>query len=173
MRSLPKLCALFGLMLVAGISSCKDEVVVVIPVASVEITGATTLLAGSSGQFTAIPRDDRGNRLSGRTIQWSTSNGNVATAVSSGGENATVTAALGGMVTVTARCEGASNGRELTVNNPVPVVNSTEPTIAMAEAGAFQLTVHGSGFVPTSDIYWAGAERATTYVNPTSLRATV
>ena len=144
-----------------------------VPVASVEITGATTLLAGSSTQYTAIPRDDRGNRLSGRTVQWSTSNGTIATAVSSGGENATVTAMLGGLVTVTARIEGASNGRELTVNNPVPVVNSTEPTVAMAEGGAFELTVHGSGFVPTSDIYWDGVEQPTTYVSSTSLRASI
>ena len=69
MRSIPRPYKTIGLLLVAAVSSCKDQALVVIPVASVEITGATTLLAGSSTQYTAIPRDDLGNRLSSRTVQ--------------------------------------------------------------------------------------------------------
>jgi hypothetical protein len=152
----------FGsLVLLALCLSCKDEVTLVVPVASVEVGGAGSVLAGSTVQFNATARDDRGNLLTNRSFSWSTSDGSIATVTSSG----LVSGVLGGQVQIIAMAEGRSGDAPLQVNNPVPSVSSTEPDLPIAGGGAFELTVRGGGFVRTSEVLWNGGGRPTTYVN--------
>ena len=57
--------------------------------------------------------------------------------------------------------------------SPTPVLTSLSPaTVAIGDT-AFTLTVTGSGFVSTSVVRWNGADRATTFINSTQLRATI
>ncbi|MBI1760082.1 MAG: hypothetical protein HYR56_01470 [Acidobacteria bacterium] len=71
---------------------------------------------------------------------------------------------------------GASNALTFTINpppNPVPVIGGIDPNTANAGSGAFTLTANGSNFINSSVVRWNGAERATTFVSATQLRAAI
>ncbi len=57
--------------------------------------------------------------------------------------------------------------------NPAPVATSLSPSSASAGSAGFNLTVNGSGFVTSSVVRWNGAERATTFLSATQIRATI
>jgi subtilisin family serine protease len=57
--------------------------------------------------------------------------------------------------------------------SPLPTLSSVSPTIVIAGGAAFTLTANGSGFVGTSVVRWNGADRPTTYMSSTQLRATI
>ena len=57
--------------------------------------------------------------------------------------------------------------------NPVPVVTSTAPSSTVVGGGSFTLSVMGSGFVSGSVVRWNGADRPTTYLKSTELRAAI
>ena len=57
--------------------------------------------------------------------------------------------------------------------SPVPALASMTPTSATAGSPPFTLTVNGSNFVATSKVRWNGAERTTTFVSGTELRAAI
>jgi subtilisin family serine protease len=61
----------------------------------------------------------------------------------------------------------------VTVTPGTPVVTSLSPVGSAAGAAAFTLTVNGSNFQPLSVVRWNGAERITTYVSGTQLRAVI
>ena len=54
-----------------------------------------------------------------------------------------------------------------------PVAGSLSPSGTPAGSGAFTLTVNGSGFVAASVVRWNGANRTTTFVGTTQLRASI
>jgi subtilisin family serine protease len=54
-----------------------------------------------------------------------------------------------------------------------PAVTSVSPTSAAAGGAAFTLTVNGSGFTTGAIVRWNGADRATTFVGATQLRAAI
>jgi hypothetical protein len=54
-----------------------------------------------------------------------------------------------------------------------PVISSISPNAVPAAGGAFTLIVNGTGFVSGSVVQWNGAARATTFVNPTQLTASI
>lgn len=58
-------------------------------------------------------------------------------------------------------------------NNPVPAVTTLSPASATAGASAFTLTVTGSNFVNGSSIRWNGSDRVSTFVNATTLTASI
>jgi hypothetical protein len=66
-----------------------------------------------------------------------------------------------------------SNSFEITPNSPV--INSISPGSAQAQVGATDLTitVSGSGFFPASVVQWEGTNLTTTYVNDSTLIATI
>ena len=93
-----------------------------------------------------------------------------------------VTATPGGTVSTTvsvASCSSdpvtANNSAtaSTTVNNRVPVLGSISPSAATAGGPAATLTVNGGDFVSTSTVNWNGAARATAFVSPTQLTATI
>jgi hypothetical protein len=57
--------------------------------------------------------------------------------------------------------------------NPVPVLTTLTPPSTLVGAGAFTLVVKGSGFVSSSVVRWNGADRPTTFVSATELRAAI
>ena len=57
--------------------------------------------------------------------------------------------------------------------NPVPVLSSLSPASVVAGSGGVTLTVTGSGFVASSVVRWNGADRPTTFVNATQVRASL
>jgi hypothetical protein len=56
---------------------------------------------------------------------------------------------------------------------PVPVATSLSPASVTAGTAAFNLTVNGSSFVPSSIVRWKGADRPTTFLSATQLRASI
>lgn len=61
----------------------------------------------------------------------------------------------------------------VSVNSPAPVLTSLNPSTVNAGSAAISLTVTGSNFVPSSVVRWNGADRTTTYVSSTELRAAI
>ncbi|MCC7173981.1 MAG: IPT/TIG domain-containing protein, partial [Bryobacterales bacterium] len=57
--------------------------------------------------------------------------------------------------------------------SPAPAISSLAPGSVIAGGAAFSLTVTGGNFVANSVVRWNGAERATTYVSASELRATI
>jgi uncharacterized protein (TIGR03437 family) len=68
---------------------------------------------------------------------------------------------------------GASTAQTFTINNLAPNAMSLSPGVVIAGGGAFTLTVDGANFVSNSTVRWNGANRATTFVSPTRLTATI
>src|SRR6202043_3584826 len=64
----------------------------------------------------------------------------------------------------------AAGSSTVTLQNPVPVLTSIAPT--SVPAGAFAITVNGSGFVSGARVLLAGSPLATTFVSSTQLSAT-
>jgi len=58
-------------------------------------------------------------------------------------------------------------------NNPVPSLTSMMPTTVPVNSGPFTLTVKGSGFIPTSAVYFNLHAQPTTYVSETELTAQI
>ena len=103
------------------------------PVVSVSITlPSASLVAGTTEQVSAIPRDGAGNPLPDRAVAWSSSSAAVA-AVSATG---LVSALAPGTTTITATSEGVSAGASLTVT-AVPVAAVTlAPTPGIVQVGS-------------------------------------
>ncbi len=57
--------------------------------------------------------------------------------------------------------------------NPVPALTSLNPNSATAGTNGLTLTVNGSNFVPTSQVFWNGSSRTTSFVSATQLTATI
>src|SRR6267154_447938 len=93
-----------------------------------------------------------------------------------------VTATPGGTLSNTASvapasCDPAAGNNSstaiTTVNNLVPALGGMSPSAAAARSQAVTLTVNGGNFVSTSMVNWNGAARATAFVSPTQLAATI
>ncbi len=54
-----------------------------------------------------------------------------------------------------------------------PALSGLDPVSATAGGSSFLLTANGTGFTNGSTLRWDGADRATTYVSPTRLTATI
>src|SRR5205814_8418494 len=92
-----------------------------VPVASVAVTlAANSITSIGTTQATAALADALGTPLSGREVNWSSSNSSVATADASG----LVTAAQPGSTDITATSEGTSSSATQTVTE-VPVATVT------------------------------------------------
>jgi uncharacterized cupin superfamily protein len=68
---------------------------------------------------------------------------------------------------------GTSNAQTFTINNPAPALTSLMPNKTAHGGSAFTLTVHGSGFVTTSQVKWNGSNRTTTYVSKSQVKAAI
>ncbi len=72
---------------------------------------------------------------------------------------------------------GMSAGRSFTITpvviNPLPRITSIEPDQVAHLGPSFLLTVHGSGFVPSSTIFFQRNARNTVFVDASTLTATI
>jgi 6-phosphogluconolactonase (cycloisomerase 2 family) len=68
---------------------------------------------------------------------------------------------------------GASSSVEFFVTYPVPVISSITPVSAAAGGNAFNLTVNGSNFFPSSLVTFNGVEEEPAFVSSTQLYITV
>jgi len=102
------------------------------PVASVSVSPASASVSvGQTVQLAATPKDANGNRLTGRTVTWSSGNSGVATVSASG----IVTGVSPGAATITAASEGKSGTAAVTVSS-VPVASvAVSPTSASVSVG--------------------------------------
>ena len=108
-----------------------------VPVATVTVApGTLPLQVGQTGTLTATTRDAANNVLTGRDINWSTSNAAVATVA-----QGVVTATGPGTATITAASEGKTGTATVTVTAvPVATVSVTPLTVSLTTGGTQQVT---------------------------------
>ena len=103
-------------VIVASLDGVNAEATIVVRgavVASVQLTPpASTLSVGGTVQLVAVPRDQSGNALAGRTVTFASSDAGVAKVESNG----VVTAVAPGTATIRATSEGASATATITVS---------------------------------------------------------
>src|SRR5262249_52682779 len=89
------------------------------PVATVGVTVTAPMLAsGQVARATAVLHDGVGRILTGRSIQWATSN----SAVASVGADGSIAALSAGVASITATSEGRSGSASLTILQAAPVL---------------------------------------------------
>ena len=110
-----------------------------VPVASVSVSPASaSLQTGQTVQLTATPKDASGNPLSGRAVNWSTSNATVATVSSTG---LVTGGGAAGSATITATSEGHSATSAISVTSvPVASVSVTPASASLSTGRTTQLT---------------------------------
>ena len=108
------------------------------PVASVSITPSPlSMSVGQSTTLTAVLKDAADNLLSGRPVEWSSSNTGVASISASG----VVTAVAAGTTTITATSEGKSGSSTVTVSNfAVATVNVQPQNNTIIAGSSIQLS---------------------------------
>ena len=73
-----------------------------------------------------------------------------------------------------AGCNGGSSSPVPPVNpNPIPNAASLNPSVTLAGASGFNLTVTGTNFIQASTVQWNGSPRPTTFGSSTSLQASI
>ncbi|HZT44337.1 MAG TPA: IPT/TIG domain-containing protein, partial [Chthonomonadaceae bacterium] len=154
-----------------GIPSAGYAVTVGVSISS--LSPSSTPADGSSFTLTV----NGANFQNGAVVKW---NGTAlsTTFVSSSQVTATVPSTditTPGTASVTvANSDGhASSAATFTITNPVPVLGSISPTSATAGGSSFTLTASGADFINGSTIDWNGTALTTTFVNSTTLTATV
>lgn len=144
-----------------------------VPVLS-SVNPNTTTAGGPSFTLTATGTDF----ISGSTIDW---NGTAlsttyvsATSLTAVVPAANIAAAGTNTITVTTTGAGTSSAVNFTVQSPAaPVLSSISPSTITAGSSSFTLTATGTSFMNNSTINWNGSALSTTYVNSTSLTATI
>jgi pectate lyase len=79
---------------------------------------SVTLVPGETRGLTATVLDGNGNKIEGKTVQWTSSNTSVVT-VAGSGESATATAVASGSASIQATVDGVSGSTAVTVSSPV------------------------------------------------------
>ena len=102
----------------SGTSAITVTTVPLVPVASVTVSPASaSVMAGSTVQLTATPKDASNTPLTGRVVTWSSANTALATVNGSG---LVTGVAAGGPVTITATCETKTGTSAITVTPRPP-----------------------------------------------------
>ncbi len=143
----------------------------------------TTLAIGATRQLTATASysDSSGPATQDVTASaaWSTdapANAIVATGFTSANPGLVTGIALSNPpkpVTITARFGGMSGSALLTIDNPVPTITGFTPTTATATTGTSTLTVNGSNFVPSSQVFFDTTGLTTAFVSATQVNTTI
>ena len=148
--------------------------IIPVPVASVSVSlAAGTVQAGQTTQATAVVRDAAGNALTGRTVDWSSSNPAVASVSSAG----VVTGLTAGTATITATSEGKNGTADITVSasNPAdaPQITSVTPS-PMIEGQAATITGTKFGASAAANVVRVGGVAANvTAASATSIQFVV
>jgi hypothetical protein len=167
----------YSLNLQSTIGSCgSGPVIPNNPVPSISLLSPGGILVGSS-TFDIVVSGS--NFVSASKVQWNGQD-RYTTFLGSGQLRASIPASdvatannVGVMVSNPSPGGGASNALAFSVNNPAPSIVCLNPISVVAGSTAFTLIVHGSGFVAASTVQWNGANRTTTYISGTELRAAI
>jgi uncharacterized protein YjdB len=139
------------------------------PVASVEVSPNPAAVAvAQTAQLAVALRAEDGSELSGRQVDWSTSDPAIATVNGTG----QVTGVAVGQATITAASEGKSGSTELSVSAvPVASVEVTPSEAEIAVGAAVQLTATakdaGDAVLPDRPAAWTSSDPAVAQVNAT------
>ena len=158
----------------SGSLSATDTVTVTpTPVAAVTINAASTHLGvGSTLQLFATPWDANGAPLSGRVIDWTSSDSSIATVSSTG----LVTGVSAGTVTIAATCEGKTASTDIVVEIEAVATVIVSPSSQSIGAGldvqmsAVTLSAAGDTLLGRA-ITWTSSSPSVATVDPTGLVA--
>src|SRR3990167_5435625 len=146
------------------------------PVPTTTSISPTSKNAGES-EFTLTVNGT--NFISGSVVKFDGSN-RTTTYVSSTQLTATIPASdltTGGTFLITVFNPtpggGTSDAQTLTVNNPVHTTTSIDPNGKTVGDSEFTMTVSGTLFISSSVVKFNGSDRTTTFVNSTTLTATI
>jgi uncharacterized protein YjdB len=153
--------------------SGKAAVAVVAPVASMDVTPASAeVQAGQTLQLSATPRDAAGDPLTGRVVNWGSSDEAVAKVSATG----LVTGVAAGSATITATSEGKSGSSAVTVTSPptpVATVQVSPSVTSVVEGRTIQLVAtlkDANGIVLSGRaVTWSSGNGAVATVNGNGL----
>lgn len=131
------------------------------------VPGAGVLEPGQTIQLTATVRDDEGNVLN-HPVTWASDNGTVATVSTSG----LVTAVAVGSAAITATSEGLIGAAQVTVQEPVAVVEVAPAVAAVAPGATLQLVATPRdqfGIALVRPITWSSSDAAVAAVDANGL----
>ena len=156
-----------------GVSNAVNFEVRILPPAVADLSPSVATAGGPAFTLTVYGS----NFVSGARVRWNGSN-RTTTFVSATQLQASITAAdiatpATVPVTVLNPDGGVSNAMNFVVWGPAPTVTGLSPSSATAGGAAFTLTVNGSNFVSGAKVRWNGADRTTTFVSATQLRANI
>jgi hypothetical protein len=141
------------------------------PVATVAVTPtARSVVVGRTATLVATAKDADGNVITGRAVQWATSNASIATVSAAG----VVTGVAEGTTTVSATVEGKAGQADVTVS-PVPVasVRLTPRTVLLDPGATRQLTAAaldaGGNVLEGRTVEWATNAPSVATVSTTGL----
>src|SRR5688572_5621453 len=144
------------------------------PAATVTVTAAQSILqTGTTTQVTAVTRDANGNTLTGRPVDWSTSDPAVASVSNAG----LVTGLTAGTVTITGTSEGRTGSVQITVTSTNPadapqIASITPSTIIEGQAATITGTKFGAS-VAANVVRVGGVAASVTSATATSLQIVV
>jgi len=150
--------------------SANAQVTVLAPVSTIVVAPPTAQVpVGGTLQLTATLMDAQGNTLLGRTVAWTSTNGNIATVSAAG----LITGATSGSVTITATSEGKSGSAQLIILTPVASVSVTPAAAQLATGSTRQLTatlqdVLGNALTGRT-ITWTSSNSSIASVSPSGL----
>ncbi|MDQ6827907.1 MAG: Ig-like domain-containing protein [Gemmatimonadota bacterium] len=128
-----------------GKEGLKPVTVTLEPVASVAVSApATTIGIGASVVFSAQARDASGNVLTGRTINWSSSDVSKATVSPATGATTNVTGVGAGTANIIATVEGVTGQLQATIVSGTPItISGVTPAVLQVGSSA---TITGTNF---------------------------
>jgi hypothetical protein len=172
--------SIFLFSVVALLAACgtasKTSTGPVQPPASVSVAispSTANLRAGSSYIFTAIVTGSTNTTVSWSVNSTASGNSTIGTITSSGAYTAPATLPSPNTITITATSAAdntKSSSSAVTLWNPTPTLAGISP--AATNLGAFTLTVTGTNFISSAQIFLNDSPLATTFVSSTQLTAT-
>jgi hypothetical protein len=134
-------------------------------VASVTVTGPTTLVAGAGGAYTAEMRDASGTVLTDRTASWTVTPAELAVILPTGNTTAGVAAHKVGTARIVATSEGVQGALDVQITpGAVATVNVTPPTasINLGSNQTFTATAFDAeaNVVPNQTYTWSSSNPA-------------
>jgi plastocyanin len=163
---LRQITALLATILIASCGGSDDPVAPDTTVASVAVTGGTTVAPGSTIQLTATPKNAAGTALTGLTASWSSDKTNIATVSSTG----LVTGVANGAAVISATISGVKGNRNITVQT---VTISPSATVTADASNTFspqQVDISVGGQVTWN---FGPVEHNVTFVNSTGAPSNV
>ncbi len=158
----------------AAVSACGDSPTESTEptVAVVEVSPASETLTsiGATRQFSAVAEDADGNRISGKTFAWTSTNTGVATIDAASG---LATAVAEGMTTIRASTDGVSGTASLTVELAVATVTVAPGSATIRARNSVQLVATpkdaGGSEITGRTVDWSSSDIAVVTVSPTGL----